>query len=131
MLRVEKTALTGYNYLLNHKATLKGGFSYSKGGKMATGEVISIIAVCLSFIGVVSSFVFNYRKADKERSQERELNIKSITTIKNNIENISGDISDIKKKFDKIDDKMNSDHERIINHETRIQNLENKINKGA
>ena len=87
---------------------------------MSTGEIISIIAVCLSFLGV------------KERSQERELNVVKITNIENSISNICGDIQEIKRKIDKIDETKNSDHEKIIEHETRIKNLEKEVfRKGA
>lgn len=101
---------------------------------MATGEIISIIAVVLSFLGVLSSFIFSYKKADREREQERANNIENITVIKKDIISISTDISDIKKKFDKIDEKMNSDHDKITEHETRIKNLEKEVfnkKKGA
>ena len=99
---------------------------------MTTGEIISIIAVCLSFLGVLSSFIFSYRKADKERVQEREMNVKNIVTIKNDIENISTNIGEIKKKIDKIEEKADTDHEKIIQHEARIKNLEKTVfKKGA
>ena len=102
---------------------------------MTAGEIISIIAVCLSFLGVLSSFIFSYRKADKERDQERETNVKNIVTIKNDITNISKDIGEIKRKIDKIEDRADTDHEKIIQHESRIKNLEkevfNKTKKGA
>ena len=38
---------------------------------MATSEIISTIAVILSFVGVLSSFVFSYKKADKEHPRPR------------------------------------------------------------
>lgn len=99
---------------------------------MSNGEIISIIAVCLSFLGVLSSFIFSYKKADKERTQERELNVVKITNIENSISNICGDIQEIKRKIDKIDETKNSDHEKIIEHETRLKNLEKEVfKKGA
>ena len=94
---------------------------------MTAGEIISIIAVCLSFLGVLSSFVFSYRRADKERDQERETNVKNIVTIKNDITNISKDTSEIKRKIDKIEDRADNDHEKIIQHESRIKNLEKEV----
>lgn len=99
---------------------------------MTTGEIISIVAVVLSFLGVLSSFIFSYRKASKERDEERENNIENITSIKKDISNISADISDMKRKFDRIDEKMSNDHDKIVNHETRIKNLEKEVfKKGA
>ena len=96
---------------------------------MSTGEIISIIAVVLSFLGVLSSFLFSYKKADREADKERELNVVKITNIQNDISNISGDIQSINKKLDKID----NDHDTIINHESRIVNLEKEVfkKKGA
>lgn len=99
---------------------------------MSTGEIISIIAVCLSFLGVLSSFIFSYKKADRERNQERELNVQNITTIKKDIANICEEIGEIKNKLNKMDDKRNNDHDIIINHESRITNLEKEVfKKGA
>lgn len=96
------------------------------------GEIISVIAVCLSFLGVLSSFIFSFKKASKERDEERETNIKNITSIKKDISTISADISDMKRKFDRIDEKMSNDHDKIVNHETRIKNLEKEVfKKGA
>lgn len=98
---------------------------------MSIGEIISIIAVLLSFIGVASSFMFSYKKADKERDQERELNVRNITTIKDDLGHVSTDVKDIRSKIDKIDDKINQDHAAIIEHETKIKNLEHEVfNRG-
>lgn len=94
---------------------------------MTTGEIISIIAVCISFFGVLSSFMFSNRRANKERDDEREINVKNIVTIKNDITNISENIIDIKRKIDKIEDRADNDHEKIIEHETRIKNLEKSV----
>lgn len=96
---------------------------------MSIGEIISIIAVCLSFLGVLSSFIFSYKKADKEREAERELNVKNITTIKNDIKNINEAVVKLENKLDKIDEKMNSDHDKLVEHDTRIRNLENEVFK--
>ena len=96
---------------------------------MTNGEIISLIAVCLSFIGVVTSFVFSFRKASKERDQERESNIKNVAEIKNNISTINSSVSEIKYKVEKIDEKIQSDHERLIEHETKIRNLEKEVFK--
>ena len=94
---------------------------------MANGEIISIIAVCLSFLGVLTSFVFSFRKASKERDQERENNIRNVIEIKNNIGAISSSVSDIKYKVERIDEKMQNDHEKLIEHETKIRNLEKEV----
>ena len=96
---------------------------------MTNGEIISLIAVCLSFIGVVISFYFSFRKASKERDQERENNIRNVIEIKNNIGTISSSISEIKYKVERIDEKMQSDHEKLIEHETKIKNLEKEVFK--
>ena len=70
---------------------------------MTNGEIISIIAVCLSFLGVLTSFVFSFRKASKERDQERESNIRNVAEIKNNIGSITASVNEIKYKVERID----------------------------
>ena len=96
---------------------------------MTNGEIISIIAVCLSFMGVLTSFVFSFRKASKERDQERESNIRNVADIKNNIGSITTSVNEIKYKVERIDEKMQSDHEKLIEHETKIRNLEKEVFK--
>lgn len=96
---------------------------------MTNGEIISLIAVCLSFMGVVTSFIFSFKKASKERDQERENNIRNVIEIKNNIGSISSSVSEIKYKVERIDEKMQSDHEKLIEHETKIKNLEKEVFK--
>ena len=99
---------------------------------MTTGEIISIIALCISFFGTITAFLFNARRSNKERDDERDANTKNILTIKNDITNIASNISEIKRKIDKIEDKADNDHEKIIQHETRIRNLEKEVfKKGA
>lgn len=94
---------------------------------MTNGEIISLIAVSLSFIGVLTSFIFSYKKAIKERDQERESNIKNVYEIKNSIGSIKTNVDEIKEKVEKIDDKMESDHEKLIEHEQKIRNLEKEV----
>lgn len=96
---------------------------------MTSGEIISLIAVCLSFIGVVISFTFSFKKATRERDQERENNIRNVAEIKNNISSITTSVSEIKYKVERIDEKMQSDHERLIEHDTKIKNLEKEVFK--
>ena len=96
---------------------------------MTSGEIISIIAVCLSFMGVLTSFIFSFKKASKERDQERESNIRNVVEIKNNISSITTSVSEIKYKVERIDEKMQSDHEKLIEHDTKIKNLEKEVFK--
>ena len=94
---------------------------------MSTGEIISIIAVCISFFGVASAFIFSFIKGNKDRDKERDENTKNIVTIKNDITNILNNLSEIKRKIDKIEDRADTDHEKIIEHESRIKNLEKEV----
>ena len=131
MLKVGHMGLIGYSYSLNEVSHLKGGL-FDLGGNMTSGEIISIIAVCISFLGVLSSFIFSYRKADREREKERELNVQNITIIKKEISNIGDDVNDIKAKLNKLSDKRDNDHDIIIKHEARITSLEKEVfKKGA
>lgn len=99
---------------------------------MTTGEIISLIALCLSILVFISNFAFSYRKAENERDQERADNVQNIATIKNDISNINKSVLKLENKLDKIDEKTDSDHEKIIEHETRIKNIEKEVfKKGA
>jgi peptidoglycan hydrolase CwlO-like protein len=96
---------------------------------MSVSEIISLVAVILSFIGVASSFLFSYRKIDKERDQERELNIKNITTIKDNIGNINNNLVEVKNKVEKIDDTVWNLNNKLTEHDQKIKHLEKEVYK--
>jgi len=96
---------------------------------MTTGEIISVIAVCLSFFGVVISFIFSSKKDNRERDEEKKSNIENIAEIKNNVNNIKSGVDDIKYKVEKIDEKMQNDHDKLTAHETRLRNLEKEVFK--
>ena len=98
---------------------------------MSNGEIISLIAVSLSFLGVLTSFVFSYRKATRERDQERENSLKNTMEIRNNMAIIKTSTDEIKYKVEKIDIKIQTDHERLIEHEQKIKNLEKEVFKGG
>lgn len=91
---------------------------------MSIGEILSLIAVCLSFIGVAVSFGFSYRKVDKERDSERELNVKQMTVMNDKLDSIGGTITEVRTDVKRIDEKMQNDHEVIIRHDQKINNLE-------
>ena len=94
---------------------------------MTRGEIYSLLAVCLSFLGVLTSFIFSYKRATKERDQERDSNVKNVTDIKNNISNIKENVDEIKVNVEKIDNKIEKDHDKIIEHENKIRNLEKEV----
>ena len=96
---------------------------------MSGTNVTSIVAVIISFLGVLISFLFSYRKAIKERDTEREANVKNVYEIKNDISKIKDNVDEIKEKVEKIDNKLQNDHERLIEHETKIKNLEKEVFK--
>lgn len=96
---------------------------------MSTGELISIIAVCLSFLGLLISFIFSYKKDNRESDNEKEKDIANIVEIKSNIITIKSGIEDIKYNVKNLDIKMQNDHEKIIEHETKIKNLEKEVFK--
>lgn len=94
---------------------------------MSNGEIISVVAVILSFIGVISSFVFSYKKADRERDQEREMNIRNITTIKDDVKNMNNNLVEVKSKVEKIDDTVCNLNNKIIEHDEKIKHLEKEV----
>lgn len=93
---------------------------------MTTGEIVSIIALVISFFGVVTAFIFSARKADKERAEERK-------NDDYNMRSLMSDVAEIKAKVDKIDEKIFNDHEKVVEYEARIKNLEKEVfnKKGA
>jgi hypothetical protein len=92
---------------------------------MATGEIISVIALCFSCFGVVSAFIFSSRKASKESENERKEKDRIMQSL-------LSDVGEIKQKVEKIDDRMFNDHEKVVDHEARIKNLEKEVfKKGA
>lgn len=94
---------------------------------MSNGEIISVVAVILSFIGVISSFIFSYKKADRERDQEREMNIRNITTIKDDVKNMNNNLVEVKSKVEKIDDTVCNLNNKIIEHDEKIKHLEKEV----
>lgn len=96
---------------------------------MTNGEIISIIAVCLSFIGITISFVFSYKKADREKDKEREDNLVVISEIKNDLTYVKINVKDIKDEVRGINDKMQHDHDKLVEHENKIKNLEKEVFK--
>lgn len=94
---------------------------------MTNSEIISLIAVCFTFLSILISFGFSYRKATKENDHEKETNVKNLTEIRNDIVTIKSSVSEIKYKVEKIDVKMQNDHEKVIEHETKIKNIEKEV----
>ena len=99
---------------------------------MSTGEIISLIAVGIAFASLLIGFFFNYKKESRENDNDKEKDITSIVEIKTNIATIKNGVEDIKYKVEKLDNKMQNDHEKIIEHDTKIKNLEKEVfKKGA
>ena len=94
---------------------------------MTTGEIISLVALCITLVGLIISFYFNIKKATKERDQERANNINNVAEIKSDIKSINSNVDEIKVKVEKIDDKIEKDHDKIIDFESRIRNLEKAV----
>lgn len=96
---------------------------------MQAGEIISIVAVLISFLSLVLSQRKADREREREREQEREISAQNFTTFQKDIETIGTNVSEIKQKVEKIDDKMNNDHAKIVDHEARLKNLEKEVFK--
>lgn len=94
---------------------------------MTNGEIISLIAVVLSFLALCATIYFSSRKASKEDSEEQKQNIADITTIKNDISSVKNSVIDIKFNIKEINEKMDKDHDKIIEHETKITKLEKEV----
>lgn len=96
---------------------------------MNSGEIISIVAVCLSFLGVATSVYFSTRKVSKESEREKEKNIQNITTIKYDIGNVKSGVDEIKFNIKNINDRMRNDHDKLMEHDVKIKNIENEVFK--
>ncbi len=96
---------------------------------MSSGEIIAIMAVCISFLGVIVSFIFSFRKDGREADKDREEGAATLATIQNDLRNISANIERIERKVDKIEERSNGDHEKIVEHDTKIKNLEKEVFK--
>lgn len=90
---------------------------------MSNGEIFSLIAIFISFAGLIISIF----KATKERDHERDKNTKNLAAIDNNITTIKTNVDDIKYKVEKIDAKMQNDHDILIKHDQKITNLEKEV----
>lgn len=93
---------------------------------MTAGEIISIIAVVISFFGATTAFYFAMKKQNKEQTNEE-------SEQNHNMKMLRADVAEIKVKVEKIDDRMFDDHEKVVEYEARIKNLEKEIfnKKGA
>lgn len=96
---------------------------------MTATEIYSLIAILISFTGIIVSWYYSHRKLDKERTKEHELNVQNITSIQKDISAISKDIADIRMKINKLDQQMYNDHEKIVEHDNRIKHLEKTVFK--
>lgn len=94
---------------------------------MELGEIISIVAVVISFLGLIVSFIFSYRKIDKERDTERENNIRNITMIKEDIKSMAEKIENIEVKLSKIDEATNNYDKAFERNTQRIIHLEKEV----
>lgn len=93
---------------------------------MTAGEIISIIAVVISFLGALTAFYFSMKKQNKEQVAEK-------SDENHNMKMLMADVAEIKAKVEKIDDRMFNDHEKVVEYEARIKNLEKEVfnKKGA
>lgn len=96
---------------------------------MTSGEIISIMAVCISLLGVIVALIFSIRKDKREDTNEVKEDAATLATIQNELRNISANTERIERKVDKIEERSNGDHEKIVEHETKIKNLEKEVFK--
>lgn len=99
---------------------------------MTSGEILSLLAVLIAFFGLVVTLIFSLRKDSAASRKEEAQNVRTLSTIQNDLQNIGDNIARIERKVDKIDERSNIDHEKIIENDTKIKNLEKEVfRKGA
>ena len=94
---------------------------------MTSGEAIALIAVVISFAGLIVSFIFSMRKDGRENDRETKAAAATLSTIQNELRNIGANVDRIERKVDKIDARSEADHEKIIESDTKIKNLEKEV----
>lgn len=95
---------------------------------MTTAE----IAILLSFLSLIVSSVFSLRKDGRENTKDEKQDAATLATIQNELRNISANTERIERKVDQIEERSNGDHEKIIENDTKIKNLEKEVfRKGA
>ena len=96
---------------------------------MTNGEIIALL---ISFCALIVSFVFSMRKDGRENTSEKKQDAATLATIKIELQNIGANTERIERKVDQIEERWTSDHERIIENDTKIKNLEKEVfKKGA
>jgi len=94
---------------------------------MASGEIVSIFAVVIAFFGMIISFIYSARKDGRESGKDRAAATATLSTIQNELRNIGANVDRIERKVDKIDARSEADHEKIIESDTKIKNLEKEV----
>lgn len=94
---------------------------------MEIGVLISLAAVCISFLGMIASVIFSSRKDQRASREETENTIKARSKIESDIESIKENTARIESKVDKIDDRTNDERGRVIELEGRVKNLEKEV----
>lgn len=96
---------------------------------MTNGEIIALL---LSFCALIVSFVFSLRKDGRESANATKQDAATLATIQIELRNITANTERIEKKVDQIEQRSNGDHEKIIENDTKIKNLEKEVfRKGA
>lgn len=90
---------------------------------MTTAEIVAIIALLISFCGLVIAF----RREGRDSGKARDAETATLTTIQSELRGIGANVERIERKVDKIDDRSEADHEKIIENDTKIKNLEKEV----
>jgi peptidoglycan hydrolase CwlO-like protein len=94
---------------------------------MGTSEIIAIVAVATSILSLLASVVFNSRKDNREVDKDRIAFTQAQTETIDKLNNIAVSLSKLDVKMESLENKIERDHETLIQHDQKIKHLEKEV----
>ena len=94
---------------------------------MTYGEIFSLISIIIAFTSFIVSLIVMSKKASKDSAKEKEALNTNMHEVKYAVQSIQAEIVDIKSNIQSIDEKFSKDHDKLVEHNTRLTNLEKEV----